>query len=231
MGQKVHPKAFRLNTVATWSSRWFADARHYPIYLRQDVEIRGLVVKRFREAGVASVDIERSPSAVTVAIAAARPGVIIGRGGQGVETLKQELRKKFGGTVTGTGNGAAGAMTFQVNVTEVDRPGVTSEVVMQQIAAELEKRLPFRRVIRSAAQRVQRAGALGVRIQVSGRLNGAEIARREVVMLGSVPLHTLRADINYAQGFAQTIYGTIGVKVWIYRGEVFTEKKSSAVSR
>lgn len=221
MGQKVHPKAFRLNTTATWSSRWFAPRKVYRSYLQEDVRIREEIRKRFRDAGVTDVDIERSANAVTVTIHAARPGVIIGRGGQGAEGLKRDLRERFFGSAKA---GAKHAPTLQVNIMEVDRPALNAEVALQQIITDLEKRLPFRRCLRQAMGRVERAGALGVRVQVSGRLNGAEISRREVAMRGSVPLHTLRADISYAQGFARTIYGAIGVKVWIYRGEVFSEQ-------
>lgn len=224
MGQKVHPKAFRLNTVATWSSRWFAPRKLYRSYLQQDIRIREEVRKRFRDAGISDVDVERSANAVTVTIHAARPGVVIGRGGQGAEGLKRELRERF----LGPGKTAP---VLQLNIIEVDRPALNADVVLQQIVMDLEKRIPFRRTMRQAMGRVERAGALGIRVQVSGRLNGAEIARREVAMRGSVPLHTLRADISYAQGFARTIYGAIGVKVWIYRGEVFTEKRKKLEGR
>lgn len=221
MGQKVHPKAFRLQTLATWSSRWFGDRKQYRKQLEQDVRMRGLIQKRFRDAGVAEVYIERFANNVTVAIHAARPGVIIGRGGQGVEGLKQDLRSAF---LSGEQHAQ-----LQVNIVEVDRPALHAEVVLQHIVTDLERRLPFRRVLRQALGRVERGGALGVRLQASGRLDGAEIARRESVMSGSVPLQTLRADISYAQGFARTIYGAIGVKVWIYRGEVFVAKPTGSV--
>jgi len=222
MGQKVHPIAFRLQTITTWSSRWFAPRKVYRSYLREDVQIREEIRKRFRDAGITSVDVERSANTVTATIHAARPGVIIGRGGTGAEGLKRDLRERFlaGGKAAGKH-----APTFQVNIVEADRPALQAEVVVQQIITDLEKRLPFRRAMRQAMGRVERAGALGIRVQVSGRLNGAEIARREVSLHGSVPLHTIRADISYAQGFARTIYGTIGVKVWIYRGEVFAKEK------
>lgn len=223
MGQKVHPKAFRLNTTASWSSRWFAPRKVYRTYLREDVRIREEIRKRFRDAGICDVVVERSANAVTVTIHAARPGVIIGRGGQGAEGLKRDLRERFlaGGKAAGKH-----APAFQVNIMEVDRATLNAEAALQQIIVDLEKRLPFRRCMRQAMGRVERGGALGVRVQVSGRLNGAEISRREVALRGSVPLHTLRADISYAQGFASTIYGSIGVKVWIYRGEVFQKEKA-----
>ncbi|MDO8425397.1 MAG: 30S ribosomal protein S3 [bacterium] len=219
MGQKVHPKAFRLATLATWSSRWFADFRTYRSYLEQDVGMRVLIRERFRDAGVADVVVERNVKHVTVTIHAARPGAIIGRGGQGAEKLKQDIRTKY--------FAAASGVAVQVNIVEVDRSGLQAEVALQQIIQEIEHRLPFRRVLRQAIGRMERAGAQGARVQVSGRLNGAEIARRESVRVGSVPLQTLRADISYAQGFARTIYGSIGVKVWIYRGEVFEEKRGA----
>lgn len=218
MGQKVHPKAFRLNTVATWTSRWFAPGKQYRKYLQEDVRIRQDIKRRFRDAGVGDVDIERSANAATVTIHAARPGVIIGRGGQGAEGLKKELRERFFGA-------AKGAPALQVNIVEVDRAALNADVAVQQIITDLEKRIPFRRTMRQAVGRIERAGCLGVRVQLSGRLDGSEIARREVMMRGSVPLHTLRADIHYGQNFARTIYGTIGVKVWIYRGEVFERER------
>lgn len=221
MGRKVHPKAFRLATLASWSSRWFADRKHYRTYLEQDVRVRRKIFERFRDAGVAEVTIERFAANVTITIAAARPGVIIGRGGQGAEGLKQEIRKEFF-------SGEQGAQ-IQLNIVEVERPALEAEIVAQQVITEIERRLPFRRVLRQALGRVERGGAQGARIQVSGRLNGAEIARTESVMMGSVPLQTLRADISYAQSFARTIYGAIGVKVWIYRGEVFGDKKAQSV--
>lgn len=225
MGHKVHPKAFRLNTVATWSSRWFADTKLYRTYLPQDVGIRKDIRAQFRDAGIAAVEIERSSNTVTITIRAARPGAIIGRGGQGVEDLKRKIRDKYFGGAKG------GGPTAQLNIIEIDRPGLNAEVALQQIAQEIEKRLPFRRVIRQALGRIERAGSRGARIQVSGRLDGSEIARREVVMHGSVPLHTLRADIDYASGPARTIYGAIGIKVWVYRGEVFAGKAGKPESR
>lgn len=222
MGQKVHPNAFRLHTLTTWPSRWFADRKRYRQYLEEDVGIRRMITLRFRDAGVTDVIVERSANTVTVEVRAARPGVIIGRGGQSVEALKRDLRALAGGS---------GAAECTLNILEADRPALRAEVVLQQIIGDIEKRLPTRRVLRQALGRVERAGAQGVRIQVSGRLNGAEIARRESVMHGSVPLHTLRADISYAQGFARTMYGAIGVKVWIYRGQVFEKERERGQGR
>ncbi|MDO8463104.1 MAG: 30S ribosomal protein S3 [bacterium] len=217
MGKKVHPTAFRLGILTTWSSRWFADRRSYRTYLEQDVGIRTMIKSRFREAGIADVVIERNAKNIAVTVHASRPGVVIGRGGQGAEKLKQDIRTKY---FVG-----ADSSVLQLNIVEVERAALSAPVVVQQVIQEIEQRMPFRRVLRQALGRVERAGALGARIQVSGRLNGAEIARRESVRVGSVPLQTLRADISYAQDFAKTIYGSIGVKVWIYRGEVFEEKR------
>ncbi|MFH1430556.1 MAG: 30S ribosomal protein S3 [Candidatus Uhrbacteria bacterium] len=225
MGKKVHPKAFRLNTVATWSSRWFADRRAYRQFLEQDVRMRKFVKSKFRDAGISEVEVERSTGNVTVTIYAARPGVIIGRGGQGAEQLKQELRKNF------LGSSEQQKQNIQLNIIEVDRPALDAAVVLYQVVADIERRMPFRRVLRQALGRVERGGAQGVRIQVAGRLNGAEIARTESVKSGSVPLQTLRADISYASDFARTIYGSVGVKVWIYRGEVFEGRRSASAQR
>lgn len=223
MGKKVHPKAFRLGILTTWSSRWFADPVTYRDYLKQDVGMRKYIVETFRDAGVSDVIVERSAKHVTVTIHAARPGVIIGRGGQGAEGLKQELRARCFPN--------AKEVAIVLNIVEVDRPALNADVVVQQVITDLERRLPFRRVLRQAIGRVERGGALGARIRVSGRLNGAEIARTESLMVGSVPLQTLRADISYAQGFARTIYGAIGVKAWIYRGEVFEKERGRGQGR
>jgi small subunit ribosomal protein S3 len=223
MGRKVHPKVFRLHTLTTWSSRWFADRKHYRTYLEQDVRLRETIREKYRGAGVADVEIERSANALTVTIHTARPGMIIGRGGAEAEQLKEQLRQQL------FGQKKKGNPSLQLNIVEVDRPALNADVVLHQVIGDLEKRIPFRRVIRQAVGRVERAGAQGVRVQVSGRLNGAEIARTESMMYGSVPLQTLRADISYAQSFARTIYGSVGVKVWIYRGDVFGDQaKASA---
>ncbi|OGL74213.1 30S ribosomal protein S3 [Candidatus Uhrbacteria bacterium RIFCSPHIGHO2_12_FULL_57_11] len=215
MGNKVHPTSFRLGTTATWQSRWFS-VREYPKFLRQDVEVRAFLRDLLREAAVDRIDIERSANQMTIIIASAKPGFIIGRAGAGAEEIKEKIRQKFF---------RGQKVSLGVNIVEVPRPSLSSSIVMQQIVSDLEKRMPFRRVLKMTVDRVSKAGARGVRVEVAGRLNGAEIARTEKLAWGSVPLHNLRADINYAQGFARTIYGTIGVKVWIYRGEVFEKEK------
>lgn len=216
MGQKVHPKIFRLNVnpASTWLSRWFG-GRALPAQLREDVTVRDYLYKTLKEASVDRVEIERSANAITIIIATAKPGFIIGRAGSGAEELKEKIRKQFF---------KGKKINLDVNVIEVSKPSLSSRIVMQQAIADLEKRMPFRRVLKQTIDRVEKAGARGIKITVAGRLNGAEIARSETLTAGKLPLHNLRADIDYAQSFAQTIYGSIGVKVWIYRGDVFSKK-------
>lgn len=215
MGKKTHPKAFRLAVTRGWQAHWFAD-RDFQSLLREDVRIRTFLLKELREAQVDRVEIERSRQNVAVNILAAKPGVVIGRAGAGIEELKKKLKTKFfQGRRT----------TVNINVKEVDRPALSARVTGLQIAMDIEKRMPFRRVMKMAIERVMKGGAEGVKITLSGRLNGAEIARTETLAQGKIPLHNLRADIDFASVSAHTIYGAIGVKVWINRGEVFEEKK------
>jgi len=211
MGHKVHPRIFRIGTLYQWNSRWFS-RRDFASFLRQDMEIKKFLKKELKEAAVSQVDIERSPSTTTIIIYSAKPGVIIGRGGQGIEELKKKVRREC------LKNTKA---TLNINIKEITDPNLHAELIVQQIAVDIEKRLPFRRAMKQAIGRVEKSNAKGVKIQVSGRLNGAEIARQEKLTSGSLPLHTLRADIDYARGVARTTYGAIGIKVWIYRGEVF----------
>lgn len=221
MGQKVHPKAFRIGTVQGWHSRWFAKRKLVPALLKEDVEMRTYLQEQLKDAAVDRVDIERTANAITVVMQTAKPGLIIGRSGTGAEDLKKKLRERFF---------PGRKVTLNLNIMEVSRPGLSAPIVMQGMVAELERRLPFRRVLKGTAERVEKAGAKGVKLEVSGRLNGAEIARTETLSRGSVPLQNLRADIDYAQGVARTTAGAIGVKVWIYRGEVF-EKKEKAIAK
>jgi small subunit ribosomal protein S3 len=223
MGQKVHPKIFRMNINKTWDSKWFAEPKFFAEFLKQDVQIRRFIFKKLTAASIARVDIERSANVITINIHAGKPGVIIGRGGQGVEDLKKEIHNKF---LKDAFSRQKGLKAINLNIMEVSKPGLDSMLVLQSIAADIEKRVSFRRSIKQALGRVEKAGAQGVKIIVAGRLDGAEIAREEMVFSGKIPLHTLRADIDYARGAAQTIYGKIGIKVWIYKGEVFetTEK-------
>lgn len=208
MGQKVNPISMRLQVNKNWRSKWFAPKREYATYLAQDLSVRRYVAKKFtNRSAINTVDIERSPNLVTVTIQTAKAGVVIGRGGAGAQELKTEFEKIFGTTV-------------RVNIEELKKPELYAKLVAENIANQLERRIAFRRAMKSSAAATMRAGAKGIRIEVAGRLNGAEMSRREKLIEGSVPLHTLRADIDYGYERAQTAAGIIGVKVWIYKGEV-----------
>lgn len=209
MGQKVHPKIFRIGTVYTWKSRWFSGS-NYQDLLKRDVQLRRYLRKKLRGAGVAAIEVERGASSLTVTIFTAKPGVVIGRGGAQAEELKKELTAAF----------ALPKQQLQLNIQEVPNPNLSAEVVAENMALEIEKRMPFRRVMKQAMDQVMKAGALGVKVIVGGRLNGAEIARTEKLSIGTVPLHTIRAEVDYARTAATTTYGVIGIKVWINRGEV-----------
>lgn len=215
MGSKVNPKIMRIGTIYGWDSKWF-NRKKYKELVRQDVELREYLRKELREAAVDKIEIERGANQVTITVHSGKPGFVIGRAGSGIEVLKKKLKDKFfRGTKT----------NVHINVVEVSHPSLSANIVMQQMIADLERRLPFRRVLKYSIDRIQKAGALGAKVTVAGRLNGAEIARTESLSWGSVPLQNLRADIDYANDFARTIYGAIGVKVWIYRGEIFEDKK------
>lgn len=214
MGHKVNPKIFRIGQLQQWTSKWFS-SRDYAKLLQQDVLIRDFLGRELKDAAMARVDIERSASHLTVIIHTAKPGVIIGRGGQGVEELKKKIQRQF----------LDGKTAFTITIKEVGDPGLSAELVVQSVIADLEKRVAFRRVMKQAVGRVEKAGAQGVKVMVAGRLNGSEIARTEKLNSGSLPLHTLRADIDYAHGEAHTTYGVIGVKVWIYKGEKFIKQE------
>ncbi|WKZ24419.1 MAG: 30S ribosomal protein S3 [Patescibacteria group bacterium] len=220
MGQKVNPKVFRVGITRTWPSKWFATSRDYIAQVKQDVLIRKFLVKDLREAGIHQVEIERpSGKKIVVTIFTAKPGLIIGRGGAGIDNLKKKLHTKF------LKNFRLGEIN--VNVNEIDRPNLSAQVLVQSIALDLEKRMPFKRVMKQAISRAERAGAMGVKVMVSGRLNGAEIARSEMLVSGKLPLQTLRADIDYARGTALTTFGLIGIKVWVYRGEIFNKREEA----
>jgi small subunit ribosomal protein S3 len=211
MGHKVNPKGFRLGQSVTWSSRWFA-TKKYPEMLREDIMIKKFLAAKLKEAVVDKIDIERTPAEIVIIITAARPGVIIGRGGAGIEEIKKAVSEKFLKNVK---------QNVKVNIQEVANPNLSAAAIIHYIIADIEKRMPFRRVMKQSIERVMKAGALGVKVRISGRLNGAEIARTETLNEGKVPLHTLRANIDYSRNTARTTYGAIGVKVWIYNGEVF----------
>lgn len=208
MGQKVNPISMRLQVNKDWRSKWFANKREYATYLQKDLSVRKMIQNKLgSRAAINKVDIERSPNLVTVTIYTAKAGVVIGRGGSGAQELKANIEKIYG-TQT------------RVNIEEVKKPELHAKLVAENIAHQLERRISFRRAIKSTAAATMRSGAQGIRIQVAGRLNGAEMSRTEKEVQGSVPLHTLRADIDYAHVGAQTAAGIIGVKVWIYKGEV-----------
>lgn len=215
MGQKVNPVIFRVGPLNTWNSRWFA-RRDYAALVRQDELIKKYLRTKYREAGIAKVEIERSGNTVTLIVHTGKPGVLIGRGGAGIEELKRYLlQTHFAGSKK---------TTLNLNIQEVANPNLSAELMVQSMATDLEKRLPFRRVMKQAISRVQKAGAQGVKVMCKGRLNGAEIARTEQLAWGKLPLHTLRADIDYSRGAAHTTYGKVGVKVWIFKGMRFTDE-------
>lgn len=208
MGQKVNPISMRLQVNKDWRSKWFASGQDYPKYLKDDLQVRKLIEKKLgSRAAINKVDIERSPNLVTVTIVTAKAGVVIGRGGAGAQELKTAIEKIY-------------SVPVRVNIEEVKKPELYAKLVAENIAFQLQRRISFRRAIKSASGATMRSGAKGIRIEVSGRLNGAEMARREKEIQGSVPLHTLRADIDYAYVPAETPAGIIGIKVWIYKGEV-----------
>lgn len=207
MGQKVNPTSMRLQVNKDWRSKWFASKKDYANFLTQDLAVRRLVSQRIGSRGaINKVDIERSPNLVTVTIHTAKAGVVIGRGGAGAQELKAAIEKIF-------------AVPVRVNIEEVKKPELHAKLVAENIANQIERRIAFRRAVKSTSAATMRAGAKGIRIEVAGRLGGAEMSRREKSIEGSVPLHTLRADIDYGYVRAQTPAGIIGVKVWIYKGE------------
>jgi small subunit ribosomal protein S3 len=208
MGQKVNPISMRLQLNKDWRSKWFVDKRDYAKFLKDDLSVRRLIASKLgTRAAINKVEITRTPNLVTVTIATAKAGVVIGRGGSGATELKTAIEKIY-------------KIPVRVNIEEVKKPDLYAKLVAENIANQLERRISFRRAIKSTAAATMRAGAKGVRIEIAGRLNGAEMSRREKEVAGSVPLHTLRADIDYAQVNAKTATGIIGIKVWIYKGEV-----------
>jgi small subunit ribosomal protein S3 len=217
VGQKVHPKGFRLGITETWDSRWFA-RREYADLLHEDIKIRNFLKKRLYHAGVSKIDIERAANKAKINIHTARPGIVIGKKGAEIERLKQELAR------------LTRKETF-INIHEVRRPDVDAQLVAENVALQLERRVAFRRAMKEALARAMRMGAQGVRIQSAGRLGGSEIARTEWYREGRVPLHTLRADVNYGFAEARTTHGIIGVRVWIFRGEVLSRQEEEQQQR
>lgn len=216
MGQKVNPKGLRIGVIKDWDAKWYAD-KDYADLLIEDLKIRKFIKKKLFAAGIAKTEIERAANRVKVSIYTAKPGIVIGRGGAEVELLRKELEKLTGKQVN-------------VNIVEIKTPEMDAQLVAESVAAQLEKRISFRRAMKQAVSRAMRLGAGGIKIMCSGRLAGAEMARTEWYNEGKVPLHTLRADIDYATAEADTTYGKIGVKVWIYKGEILPQSRAKVVA-
>jgi len=212
MGQKVHPIGFRIGIIRDWESNWYAGKKEYPLRLHEDHQIRTYLKKRLAAAAISRVNIDRQADKVRVTLHTGKPGVIIGRGGKGVDDLKADLERKFG-------------KQMNLTVQEVRQPDQDAQLVSESIAQQIEKRVAPKRAIRLGIQRCVRMGARGIKVLVAGRLNGAEMARREGDKNGKIPLHTLRADVDYGFSEARTTYGNIGVKVWIYRGEILPDQR------
>lgn len=213
MGQKVHPIGMRVGIIRDWDAKWYAE-KEYAEFLHEDLRIRKFIATKLADAAVSTIEIERAANRVNISIHTAKPGMVIGKGGSEVENLRKELNKLTGKRV-------------HINIVEIKKPDLDAKLVGEGIARQLENRVAFRRAQKQAIQRAMRASAKGIKTQVSGRLNGADIARSEGYSEGTVPLHTLRADIDYAWEEADTTYGKLGVKVWIYRGEILPTKKNT----
>jgi small subunit ribosomal protein S3 len=215
MGQKVHPTGIRLGIVKDWNSTWYASSKDYADFLYTDLKVRDFIKTKLKQASVSRVQIERPAKNARITIHTARPGIVIGKKGEDIEKLRKTLSKMMG-------------IPVHVNIEEIRKPELDATLVAQGIAQQLEKRIMFRRAMKRSVQNTMRSGAQGIKINVGGRLNGAEIARSEWYREGRVPLHTLRADIDYGVAEAATTYGIIGVKVWIFKGEVFDKEESGS---
>lgn len=215
MGQKVHPVGIRLGIVKDHTSVWYADKKTYSDYLLNDLEVRDYLRKRLAQASVSRIEIERPAQTARISIHSARPGIVIGKKGEDVERLRRELTQLMG-------------MPVHINIEEIRKPELDAQLAAENVAQQLERRVQFRRAMRRVIQNAMRLGAKGIKVRVAGRLGGAEIARAEVYHEGRVPLHTLRADIDYATAEAQTTYGIIGIKVWIFKGEILGAEESQA---
>ena len=212
MGQKINPIGFRVGVIRDWDSKWYADKKDFSKFLLEDLKIRGYIEKKLANASVSRIEIERAAKKINVSVHTAKPGMVIGKGGSEVDKLRKELN-----TLTGK--------NIHINIIEIKKPDLDAKLVGEGIARQLEARVAFRRAQRQATQRTRRAGAKGIKTQISGRLNGADMARSEWHTEGTVPLHTLRADIDYAIVEAKTQYGNLGVKTWVYRGEILPGKR------
>ncbi|GMU70501.1 MAG: 30S ribosomal protein S3 [Steroidobacteraceae bacterium] len=218
MGQKVNPIGIRLGITRDWASKWYADRKQFPEHIHTDFRVREFLRKRLAEASVSRIQIERAARRVNITIQTARPGIVIGKKGEDIEKLRQETAKLLGLPVA----------DVRLNIAEIRKPELDAQLVADGIAQQIEKRVMFRRAMKRAVMSTMRSGALGVKVRVSGRLNGGEIARTEWNREGRIPLHTFRADIDYGFGEAHTTYGVIGVKVWIFKGEVFDQPEIEA---
>src|SRR5215813_9045088 len=218
MGQKIHPTGFRLSVNKNWASRWYANSKNFASMLNEDLKVRDYLKKRLSHASVGKVIIERPAKDARITIHSARPGVVIGKKGEDIEILKADLRKLLG------------VQMVHVNIEEIRKPEVDAQLISDSIAQQLEKRIMFRRAMKRAMQNAMRLGAQGIKIMSAGRLNGIEIARTEWYREGRVPLHTLRADIDYGFSEAKTTYGVIGIKVWVYKGEVLGKNEQPAAA-
>ena len=215
MGQKVNPHGLRVGVIQDWDAKWIADKKNFAKFIKEDDTIRTFLKKKYYQAGISKIVVERAEGKVTVDIHTGRPGVLIGKAGAGAEEIKAEVQK------------IAKDVAVTINIIEVKRPDMDAQLVAEGIAAQLEKRVSFRRAMRQCMGRAIRSGAKGIKTMVAGRLDGAEIARCEQYHEGSIPLHTLRADIDYGFAEALTTFGIIGVKVWVYRGEVLPKRKKT----
>lgn len=218
MGQKVHPTGIRLGFIKDWTSRWYADTKDYPQLLNQDLKVRDYIKKKLAHASVSRIQINRPANNAQITIHTARPGIVIGKKGEDINALRQQISSMMG-------------IPVQLNVEEVRKPELDAQLVAEGVAQQLEKRIMFRRAMKRAVTNSMRLGAQGIKINVGGRLNGAEIARAEWYREGRVPLHTLRADIDYGLAEAKTTYGVIGVKVWIFKGEVFDYNEHAVTNK
>jgi small subunit ribosomal protein S3 len=217
MGQKTHPVGFRLGINRTWDSRWFS-TKEYAQWLDEDIKVRDYIKRRLYRAGVARIEIERSGGKAIVNIFTARPGMVIGRKGSEVDLLREDLKKRCGREI-------------QINIKDVKKPELNAQLVAEHIAMQLQQRVAFRRAMKKTIQSAMRMGAQGIKVQCAGRLGGSEIARSEGYLEGRVPLHTLRADIDFARATSHTTFGCVGVKVWIYKGEIFPEEFKKSLAR
>ncbi|HKW70579.1 MAG TPA: 30S ribosomal protein S3 [Candidatus Dormibacteraeota bacterium] len=218
MGHKVHPNAFRLGVFRPWEANWFANPKDYTKMLHEDLEMRRVILSRLRNAGIAKIETERSSNAqLTVTIHTAKPGIVIGKGGSSVDQLREDLEKRFGNRV-------------RISIQEIKQPELDAQLVAENIASQIERRISYKRAMKQAILRTMRAGAKGVRIYCGGRLRGAEMARREWDREGRVPLHTLRADIDFGRATAKTTFGAIGCKVWIYKDQISPAQRRAAVT-